>query len=246
MKKLLIVVVGYQGGEDLIKCLESLRLAKVPSGWSKKVVVIDNNQTNRGFAKAANIGLKKAIKDKTEAVMLLNQDTVVEKDFLIPLLKNSADIVGPVIKFRRGGKWVYDYGGKINWLFGRTVHLESQKAKVKRQNNNLKFKNIDYISGCAMLIRRPVMEKIGLMDERYFLYFEDVDFCLRAKKAGFKIAVEPKSQIVHHLKDPQNRPFRQRWHLWKSNLLFVNRWLGWPQKLLAYVYLVILLIKLLI
>ena len=97
-----------------------------------------------------------------------------------------------------------------------------------------KWREIDYISGCAMMIKRRVFEKIGLFDERYFLYFEDADFCLRAKKAGFKIAVDPKSMVIHKLKEGKKKPLWQRWQLVKSNLIFINRWICWWRKPLAW------------
>jgi len=217
------------------------------------------SQRNLGFAGGVNVGIKEALKNGAEAVLLLNQDTKVKKDFLFPLLENQADIVGPVIKFKRKGKWIYDFGGRINWWLGRNKHWEIQNPKAKIQNkfkiqNSKTDKNhlgrwqaerseamtppgwreIDYISGCAMMIRRGVFEKIGLFDERYFLYFEDADFCLRAKKAGFKIAVEPKSVIVHQLKEGKKKPFWQRWQLVKSNLIFINRWICWWRRPLAW------------
>jgi len=240
MKKIFIVVVDYKAGENLKKCLASLKSAIIPSGWLKEVLVINNNQINRGFVKAANIGIRKAMENSAEAILLLNPDTVVEKDFLIPLLNNPADIVGAVIRFKRNSKWIYDMGGRVDWRIGRTKHIE------KFSILNYQFSNIDFVSGCAMLIKKKVIEEIGLLDEIYFLYFEDVDFCLRAKKAGFKIAVEPKSQIIHYLKEGRQKPLWLRWQLWKSNLLFVNQWIGWPQRFMAYGYLVVLLIKLLI
>jgi GT2 family glycosyltransferase len=236
MKKVYVVVVDYHGGKDLKKCLASLKKAITPTGWSKEVLEVDNNKFNRGFAKAANIGIKKAAEKGAQAVLLLNQDTVVEKDFLISLLNNKADIVGPVIHFSRNAQDVYDYGGKIDCLWGRTKHIELPNFPI------VQFYNLDYVSGCSMLIKMPVIEKIGLLDERYFLYFEDADYCLRAKKAGFKIAVDQKSIITHNLKDPKNRPIRQ---LLKSNLIFINRWVPIIRRPSAYLYWLGLCIKIL-
>lgn len=228
--KIAVIIVDYNGGQKILDCLQSLETAKISVGWQKEVLVIDNNSKNRGFSAGCNLGIKQALKHGVDAVLLLNQDTMVEKDFLEPLLASSGDIVGPVIKFRRRGKWVYDYGGKINWWLGRASHGESSK--------------IDYVSGCAMLIRRPVLEKIGLLDERYFLYFEDVDFCLRAKKAGFKIAVEPKSVIFHELSE--RKPLAQRRQLVKSNLIFINRWLPFWQRPIAWLYWLLVGVKILL
>ena len=208
------------------------------------------NQKNLGFAGGVNVGIREALKNGAEAVLLLNQDTKVKKDFLFPLLENPADIVGPVIKFKRKGKWIYDFGGRINWWLGRNKHWEIQNPKSKIQNKfkikNSKIKDIDYISGCAMMIRRGVFEKTGLFDERYFLYFEDADFCLRAKKAGFKIAIEPKSVIVHYLKEGRKKPLWQRWEAVKSNLIFINRWICWWRRPLAWGFWLVRGIKILI
>lgn len=231
MKKLSVVIVSFQAEKDLAACLESLQKVKLSGDWQKEVLVIDNNLENRGFSAGCNLGIKQALKHQADAVLLLNQDTVVKKDFLVPLLANSSNIVAPVIKFKRRGKWIYDYGGKINWWLGRTKHIE-------------KFSIVDYVSGCAMLIRRPVLEKIGPLDERYFLYFEDVDFCLRARKAGFKISVEPKSQIIHHL--VEKKSLTSRWYLISSHWRFINHWCRWPFKVLAYFYWLLISVRILI
>ena len=240
MKKLLIVIIDYQSGILLEKCLKSIKNTVLPDGWQKEILVIDNNNRNRGFAKGANTGIKKAMENSAEAVLLLNPDTVVDKNFLTPLLNNPADIVGPVIHFKRAGKDVFDYGGKVDRRWGRTRHIELDNCSI------VQLFNLDYVSGCAMLIKKPVIEKIGLLNERYFLYFEDVDYCLRAKKAGFNVAVEPKALITHKLKEGREKTLWQRRQLWKSNVIFVNKWISWPDKIFAYGYLAVLLMKLLL
>jgi len=106
-----------------------------------------------------------------------------------------------VIKFNRNEKTVYDLGGKVNMVFGKTSHREVQAASILRL---LRFARndvyqVDYVSGCCMMIKREVFERIGFFDEEFFLYYEDVDFCLRAKKAGFKTFVLPSASVVHKL-----------------------------------------------
>jgi hypothetical protein len=223
MKKLAIIIVKYREEEKLRRCLESLEKSVLPTNWQKEIILIDNSQYNQGFARGVNQGLRQALEAGTEAALLLNPDTEVEPDFLMPLLANSADIIAPVIKFRRKGRGVMDFGGRINWWIGRTKHLE-KPAKI------------DYVSGCAMLIRSPVWEKIGFLNEDYFLYFEDVDYCLRARKAGFKVAVEKEATVKHYLLEGAKKPLFQRWHLWRSNLIFINHWLPFYRRPLAYVY----------
>lgn len=239
MNKFVITIPFYKDEKALDQCLNSLKKIYEPVNWQSKILIVNNNKKNLGFAGAVNEGIKKAIKNKAEAVLLLNQDTVVDKDFLGPLLSNKADIVAPIIKFKRNNQWVYDYGGRIDWVTGKTSHVEI----VNRKQLIVNSKSIDYVSGCCMLIRRPVWEKIGFFDQRFFLYNEDVDYCLRAQKAGFKISVEPKSIIYHNLKEGKKKPLWQRYQLVKSNLLFIHKWLNKP---LAYIYWLLVSAKILI
>lgn len=258
MKKLFIVILNFNGGEDILDCLKSVEWGRGwVKGWQAEILVVDNgstdnslqliksqypevkvieNKKNLGFATGNNIGIKYAIKQKASAVLLLNQDTVASKGFLPPLIKNQADIVAPAIRFKRNRKWVYDLGGKVNWWLGRTTHYESSRK-------NLKTPPIDYVSGCCILIRQPVLEKIGLLDERFFLYFEDVDFCLRAKEAGFKIGVEPKAVIKHKLVEGKMKPLGQRLQLIKSNLIFIDKHVPIWKRPLSYLSALIFSVK---
>lgn len=252
MTKVFVIVVNFNGGRDIIECLNSLKRERakvivVDNGSSDKslamikknfpkVKIIENNK-NLGFAAGSNVGIRYAFKQNANVIMLLNQDTVTGRGFLESLFKNQADIVGAVIKFKREWRRIYDYGGKINWLIGRTSHRESLVyLDSNRLFKNLDFQDPDYISGCAMLVRKPVFEKIGFLDERFFLYFEDVDFCQRAKRAGFKIAIEPKSIIFHKLAEGKKKSLFQIYHLLRSNLIFINRYISLWKRPLAYLY----------
>lgn len=260
--KVFIIILSYNGGEDTLNCLRSLMREKFKGMWVE-ILVVDNgstdgslemiekikknekikiikNKRNLGFAAGMNVGVREALNHGAEAVLLLNQDTIVNSGFLKPLLENPADIVAPVIKFKREGKWFYDFGGKVDWWLGRPRHLESNTQYAIRDRER---KKMGYVSGCAVLIKRPVLEAIGLLDESFFLYFEDVDFCLRARRAGFKIAVEPKSVIVHKLAEKKKKPLKQHLQLLKSNFIFISRYLSWWKKPLASFYLLALLLK---
>lgn len=181
-------------------------------------VVIDNSKNNRGFAKAVNIGIKKALKMGAEKIILINPDIEITKKDITDLLADNADIIGPVLL----SDGVYDYGGKVNWTIGRTAHLKKGPPS-----------EIDYISGACMVIDKKVFEKIGFFDERFFMYFEDADFCLRAKQEGFSIKINPGVIITHHLtKNKEKNLFA-----WESNKKFVDKWIKWYFKPLAYLYL---------
>lgn len=259
---------------------KSLRIKVLTSDNSLFIKSIQNPR-NLGFAGGCNVGIRQALKDGADAVFLLNQDAEIDAESLKILEANPADIVAPVIRFKRNGKWVYDHGGKINWTIGRTSHIErsdnqfhlggvkasqAQPATVRgvkiNQTSHIETTSpnpppekasahsggevgpgsLDYVSGCAMLIRRPVLEKIGLFDERFFLYFEDADYCQRAIRAGFKVAVEPKAIVTHHIIEKEKKPFRQQWEMLKSNYKFINKWLPFYKRPLAYRYWLVLLL----
>lgn len=148
---------------------------------------------NSGYSGGNNIGIKHALENSADYIFILNPDTTIEKGALTKLIETAESdsqigILGPAIS--ENGKTVY--GGKIKWLQPELSHLVVELLS-SLSSSTTKF----YIPGAAMLIRRKVIEKIGLLDERYFLYFEDVDYCERAKQADFKLAIVPDA-IIHH------------------------------------------------
>jgi len=260
MTKLFVIILNFNNQKDIIPCLKSL----IEAYPKINIIVVDNassdgsfqcidslkyerlriikNKKNLGFAKGVNKGIRFALKQGAEEVLLLNPDTLPSRGFLEPLLANPAEIVGSVLRFQRKGNWVYDFGGKVNFWTGRTSHDEfsNQESGTRIQ------KKIDYVSGACMLIRRKVFEKIGFLNEKYFLFFEDPDFCLRAKKAGFKVALEPKSMMIHNLSEGKNKPFYYFYHLLRSNFIFINTWIPFYRRPVAYIYLWLLGLKMLL
>ncbi len=269
MHKIAVIIINYYEGKlfGLINSLLKEKTEKV----QMEVVVVDNgseekdkvklNQLNQeqkiklignnqdlGYAAGCNLGIHKALKDNCDAVILINPDTKFDKGFLGRLWANKAEIVAPVFRFKRNNLWMNDFGGKVNW-FGRTRHVESRIMPACRQGRNyeLRIKNkIDYVTGCCMLIRKPVFEKIGFFDERFFMYFEDVDYCLRAKKAGFRVTVESKALIIHNIKEGTEKPVSQKLMHLKSNFLFINKWIPWYKRPVGYMYCLLLFIKILL
>jgi len=192
----------------------SLEIAK--SRFSK-VVFIKNNQ-NLGFAAGNNIGIKYALERAADYILLLNNDTQVKNDFLILLIKamegdKKIGISSPLI-FKNNISQVWFSGGKINWLKMKTLH---KKEKLQED-----YFGSDFISGCAMLIKSKVFKKVGLLDKDYFLYWEDVDFSIKTKKAGYKLLVSPRSQIYHFEKSENQKNNKTYW-LVISGLLFFKK-----------------------
>ena len=166
--------------------------------FGDKNIIVLNNKRNLGFAGGVNKGVTYALDHGAQEILLLNNDTLVKQPLLRKLSKDlrsdpKLGIVGPTISFKRGKEVVYDLGGDVNFLFGRTFHTEVTKIEKEI------LLSVTFVTGAAMLIRREVFEEIGLFDETFFLYYEDVDFCLRAKKAGFRVAVDSSVCITHLL-----------------------------------------------
>jgi GT2 family glycosyltransferase len=161
---------------------------------NKKLILI-KNKVNYGFAEGNNIGIRYAIKEFNPAyVLLLNNDTVVEKNFLLDMVKvakqdSSIGIVGPIIYNYNAPKSIQSMGFKIYWVIGAV-----SPNKVKRVEDHLET---DFISGCAMLVRKKGILPRELLNAKYFLYWEDVEFCVRLKKEGYKVVISPQSKIWH-------------------------------------------------
>jgi len=226
--KISIIVLNYNGIKDTIECLKSINNLKTDN-ISLETVVVDNNSTdnsqkklskmknihlifnksNMGFSAGNNIGIKYALQKKSDFILILNNDTIVEKSLLFGLLKSVDlnDIISPKILFAPGfefhkklygkkdiGKIIWYAGGIIDWdnIIGKHIGVD---IVDKGQYNNAR--ETDYATGACMLIKSEVFNKIGLFDEKYFLYLEDMDFCVRAKFIGFKIGYEPSGVIWH-------------------------------------------------
>jgi len=165
------------------------------------------NDSNLGFAGGNNVGIKYALEHGADYVLLLNNDAIVAPDFLAELVKigdsdKSFGILGSRI-YRYGTKKIVFDGGKVNKWLTRGEHIAKSEILNPKFETNSKFKiqnskfYADYITGAAMLVKRDVIEKIGLMREEYFLYYEDVDWCIRARKAGYKCVLAPASHVWH-------------------------------------------------
>lgn len=166
---------------------------------------------NHGFAWANNQIAKQAIKDGHDLFILLNNDTTVEPDFIKPLMDRLKDdavgMVCPKIYFYPGnefhknaykkselGKVIWYAGGIIDWANVYASHWGVDEVDHGQFNQVIET---DFATGCCLAITKETINKIGLMDEKYFLYYEDADWSLAAKKAGLKIIIEPKSVIYH-------------------------------------------------
>lgn len=243
-QQLTIIIVDNASTDESVREIQNLKCKMQKSNAKFKIVLIQNKK-NLGFAGGNNVGIRYALKNQFDYIGLLNPDTIVEKKFLKPLLQliksdKKIGIVSPVLKGKKRNKTVYALGAEFNPILGRTKHIHLNKKPIKKAEQEM-------VSGCCMLIKREVFEEIGLLDERFFLYFEDSDFCLRARKAGYRIYVEPKSVIFHKtsLSLGGLSLKKIKYNLW-SNFLFINKQVKPCFRPLSFVYLIFLGAKMII
>ncbi|HPN54680.1 MAG TPA: glycosyltransferase family 2 protein [Candidatus Moranbacteria bacterium] len=246
---LFVIVLNFNGKDTLNNCLASLYQSDYPN---MEIVVVDNNSedgsfeqaksffsrahfiknpTNLGFAKGNNVGIRFALEKFAEYVLILNNDTVIEKttlSFLIQTMKRNPGIgiASPLI-FSINDK-VWFAGGKLSWLRMKALHLQNMLSASPYAT--------EYISGCSMLVRKDVFKKIGLFDERFFLYYEDADFSLRAKKAGFDLCIVPEAKL-QHLEQSTMVNHKKFYWLVFSGLLFFYLHSGFLKKMWFFFYL---------
>lgn len=232
--KVFIVILNYNGKEFLTNCLKSIFKVNYPDF---SVVVVDNNsqdgsfesaklkfgraffirnEENLGFSVASNIGIRFSLERGADYVLLLNNDTEVESDFLTKLIevgeKNpQIGLLSPLIYTENKAR-IWFSGASINWFRMKVI---SRKEKITQ---SLIYSQL--ISRCAMLVKKDVFKKLGLFDEDFFNYWEDADFCYRSSQEGFRSVIVPQS-IIYHLSQDQNK-FEKKayWKLVSSFIFF--------------------------
>ena len=211
-----IIILNWNGYLDSSECIKSLQNINYSN---INIILVDNGSTtndyekleknftnidliksnnNLGFTGGNNLGINYAIKGNPDYILLLNNDTIVEPNFIEPLLevfqKNpNAGIAAPQINYFYERQKIWTSGGKISRLRGSGFAYSDQLE----DESSPEFKTVTFVSGCCMLIKREALEQIGFLDDNYFLYVEDADLCFRNTKAGYKIIVARKSKIFH-------------------------------------------------
>lgn len=219
-----IILLNYNGLKDTVECLQSIKRNKYPNyelylvdncsnGEDVKILkeqytsfydsLIEIKPKNLGFTGGNNFALRKLKnREDVDYFLLLSNDVITDSRFLSELVKvaegsPNIGIVGPKIyyyDFDGRKDIIQSAGAKINLWLG----IFDGKGSQQEDKGQLdKISEVDYVGGSCLLIKRATIKEIGLLDERYFLYFEETDWCLRAKRAGYSILYVPRSQIWH-------------------------------------------------
>lgn len=213
-RPLTVVILNWNLYDDTAACVESVQAASVDG---VRILVVDNgsddgspdrlaarfgdqieilhNACNEGFAAGNNQGLARALQSGAQSVLILNNDTVIDPAMLRTLLEAveaapAYHLVGPAIFYESDPQQVWRLGDR----YAGRLHLP---RAVGAQELDRAVIPVDFLTGCALLVQRQVFETIGLFDPRYTFYFEDADFCERARRAGFQLACIPAARMWH-------------------------------------------------
>jgi len=231
----LIIVDNASTDRTLEKVKCQISKLKTTTQMSKLKVI--KNKENLGFAGGVNVGTKYALKNGAEYVFLLNQDATVKQgaiEKLVQIIEKDSQIgiVGPLILNPDGTIW--SAGGIVDKKRFTAGHLD-ESAIIRHPepilgsidegilNQVQNDSQVDFVSGCAMMIRNDVFEKIGFFDERFFLYYEDVDFCFRVRKANFKIIFVPQAVVTHHYQSTIEKEKKKRYFMARNHFLFLAK-----------------------
>lgn len=249
-----IVIVNFHGWQDTLECLASLEELNYPN---YKIIVVDNasrddsvkifrqhypdlmlivSEKNLGFAGANNLGIKEAQRQQADYLWLLNNDTVVDPYALTALVEKMHDdkMIGmcgsSLIYYANRNQLQARAGGTYHKWTGATFHIgEDEDISEVVEAADIEAK-LDYLVGASILVRATLIEQIGLLPEHYFLYYEDVDWGLRAKAIS-RLSYAPDSKVYHKVgssigttQDQQNneKRFRSEYYSVRSRLLLTR------------------------
>ncbi len=206
-----MIVLNWNGWNDTAACLSSLQRLNYPN---YRVTVVDNRSTddsvsrlqtqfptvdlvendkNVGFAGGCNIGIARSLAEGADYVWLLNNDTTVDAEALQRLVDKAISdsrigAVGSAIYSAEVPERLEAWGGgRVNFWLGRSMHFVKPVGDEK----------IQFITGASLLLPRTVIETLGLLDEGFFMYWEDADYCFRVRRAGWRLAVSGQSKVWH-------------------------------------------------
>lgn len=265
IKSIALIILNWKQPQLTIDTVDSILKIKT-SGFSYKIFIVDNGSpddsitrfkakygqnknisiletgANLGYVGGNNFGIKEALKNKFDYLLIANNDILVAPDFLQQLYicsqKYPNAILTPKIYFAPGfefhkdrytkdelGKVIWAVGGRIDWnnIYGTNIGID----EVDHGQYDHFNPKMDFISGCCLLIPKIVFQKIGLFDEKFFLYMEDSDFTQRAKKNDFQLRLVPDS-VIWHLNSGSSKPGSsiQDYFITRNRLLFGFRYAG--------------------
>lgn len=252
--QVMIIVLNWNGLADTVACLESLSCLDYPV---REVVVVDNgssdgsveairkrfpavtlieNGENLGYAAGNNIGVTYALQTGVNYVLILNNDTLLDPEMLTHLIAVAevnprVGAVGPKIYCHAQPRRIWFAGGVINWQGMFTANVGMDEEDVGQFEE---VKPVDFLAGCALLIKRAAWEDVGPFDSRFFMYWEETDWCARARRAGYDLLFAPQAKMWHKVSpiDQLDSP-RILYYMTRNRFLFLHKNLPLPRRIIV-------------
>lgn len=228
------IILNYNHPEDTANCIKNLKRAD--KNHLVDFFIVDNSppNPNRGFAKGINKGIRMALRQKQfKYFLIINPDVNVGQDFF-ELLKNFSDqevgIVAPAICHQQNNQTMYGLDGFVDWKYAKSTHYNQSFLPKSRSIDS------QFVTFACVLISREVIKKVGTLDERYFMYCEDVDYCLTVKNHGFKIILDSSVLVGHNTSSSFAIPTQKLPISFRSQLKFIAKWLPWYRQIVPYLY----------
>jgi GT2 family glycosyltransferase len=216
-----IIVLTWNQRDLTLDCVASLAAMSYPAECMQ-IIVVDNgsqdttvsdlrrnfpqvvvleNGANLGFAEGNNVGIHYALRNGAQYIMLLNNDTIVEATMLSKLVAyaevhDDVGIVTPAIYYYAEPQRLWCAGAAIDWRQGNTARLQAEEIATGISREPVE---VDFASGCALCLKRQVIEDVGILDPRFFIYYEESDWCVRAARAGWRIVYLPNATVWHRI-----------------------------------------------
>jgi GT2 family glycosyltransferase len=252
-----VVILHWGATETTARCLRSLADASWPGRGT--VFIVDNTQRldertaaraapleveivrperNLGFCDGCTAGLTIAVERGADFVLLLNNDVVVDPHFLGPLVSagtrvTDAGLLSPQIMHLGQAEKAWYRGGQFSLWSGIPAQGHGQRSIP----SDAPPREVDYATGCAMLVRPALLQRIGSFDGRFFAYCEDLDFSIRARRAGLRVLVVPASIVYHDVTNEDDRASLRVYYSTR-NLIEVMRkhaaWYHWPSFTMSF------------
>lgn len=238
-----IVLLAFNRCAMLLDCLASLRRAAYAP---MTIVVVDNastdgtpaavrqqypevmvieNHANLGFAAANNVGINWLLDQSVDSILLLNDDTEVDPPMLTTLMEHlwsdeQIGAVGPLIRYHDQPQTVWCAGGAVD-RYGLTNHPGADRPVADQPATE---RQVDYLSGCALLVRASVIRRVGTLDDRFFAYYEETEWCARMIANGYRLIMVPRATMSHKVRQ-HDRPASPLYHylMNRNRLLYLQR-----------------------
>ena len=265
--KVIVILLNYCNWQYTLDCVQSLNQC-IYSNF--KIIIIDNNSpndsermlreklpnsliyqtgSNLGYTGGINFGIKKAIEEDFSYILILNPDTLVDPNFLNILVEGmevnptAAAGCGTIYHYPKTNDIWYAGGKMVPWR-GLAVHNHTFPNENGRMDKRPRF--VSFITGCMAFLRRSTLLDIGLQDERFFMYLDDIEYSARITKKGYDLLYIPSAIIYHRIEAEEESPFKLYYSV-RNRLLLISTSFSMIERIIATIYfLMVITVKLIV